>query len=113
MPEGDIAYEFEQAPARTRGRARIRRGNLDLFHWNDLPEYLKDNEFIVTGYRANTGLWGSLTSLFRLHNESGNIWTHLCGTPLSSDWSQGLSGGWLACSDTYVLSWCVASLRFL
>ena len=53
-----------------------------------IPDYLKDNEFIVTGYRADIGVWGSLKSLFRVHNESGNVWTHLIGaqilTPLTS-----------------------------
>lgn len=80
------AAELFDVPKRPRGKARRRAGkprrsSLDLFHWNDLPEYLKDNEYIVTGYRADTGFLGSLKSLFRLHNESGNVWTHLCGAP--------------------------------
>jgi adiponectin receptor len=76
MADGE--HHLASAPARQRNKA-TRRPSRRLFHWNDLPEYLRDNEYIVTGYRADTGLWGSLRSLFRLHNESGNIWTHLCG----------------------------------
>jgi hypothetical protein len=77
--------DLSQAPKRRRGKAvRVQpksTTNLTtaLFHWNELPDYLKDNEFIRTGYRANTGFHGSLKSLFRLHNESGNVWTHLVG----------------------------------
>jgi hypothetical protein len=72
-----------KAPKRPKPRKRRLpgQGRLDrLFHWNDLPDYLKDNEYIVTGYRADTGIVGAVKSLFRVHNESGNIWTHLIGT---------------------------------
>eukprot|EP00892_Ulva_mutabilis_P011898 jgi/Ulvmu1/9080/UM005_0175.1 len=78
MSEDDL---LKGAPKRRRARARAhvyQRWNR-LFHWNDLPDYLRDNEYIVTGYRANTGVLGGLKSLFRVHNESGNIWTHLLG----------------------------------
>ncbi len=33
--------------------------------------------FIKTGYRVNFTLSETLQSLFLVHNESGNIWTHL------------------------------------
>jgi adiponectin receptor len=43
------------------------------------PEHVKDNEFILRGYRAGHNFKTSITSVFRLHNETGNIWTHLLG----------------------------------
>ena len=84
MVDADVARQAASAPKRPKGKASTRaRAKLrwdSLFHWNDLPEYLKDNEYIYTGYRVHTGVLGSFKSLFRIHNESGNVWTHLLGT---------------------------------
>ena len=33
--------------------------------------------FIYSGYRAALTHWGAVTSIFRWHNETVNIWTHL------------------------------------
>jgi len=37
------------------------------------------NPFILTGYRKRVGFLGCLKSLFLLHNETVNIWSHLIG----------------------------------
>jgi len=38
------------------------------------------NEYIKTGYRINFNSYWKLTkSLFMLHNETINVWTHLLG----------------------------------
>ena len=51
-----------------------------LLHWDDLPAWRRDNQFLLRGYRADSGSYGaSLQSLFYVHNESVNIWTHLLG----------------------------------
>ncbi|KAI1768341.1 HlyIII-domain-containing protein [Hypoxylon sp. FL1150] len=51
-----------------------------LVLWDDLPSWRRDNHFIETGYRAeSSSYWRSFTSLFYVHNESVNIWTHLLG----------------------------------
>eukprot|EP00897_Mesotaenium_endlicherianum_P007088 jgi/Mesen1/6407/ME000329S05568 len=50
-----------------------------LVEWTSLPEYLKDNEYIVGHYRADLPLKQTLLSMFTIHNETGNIWTHLIG----------------------------------
>ncbi|KAI1414846.1 HlyIII-domain-containing protein [Hypoxylon sp. FL1857] len=51
-----------------------------LVLWDDLPHWRRDNHFIVTGYRPDSNsYWRSFTSLFYVHNESVNIWTHLLG----------------------------------
>ncbi|KAJ6331899.1 hypothetical protein OIU76_010303 [Salix suchowensis] len=51
----------------------------DLVSFWDLPEYLKDNEFILSYYRADWPLKEALFSIFRWHNETLNVWTHLLG----------------------------------
>jgi adiponectin receptor len=45
-----------------------------------LPEHVDFETFIETGYRINFNTWNlSLCSLFRCHNETANVWTHLLG----------------------------------
>lgn len=44
------------------------------------PKYLLDNEHIHTGYRIGFNSFTKiLRSLFMIHNESVNVWTHLIG----------------------------------
>lgn len=51
-----------------------------LLFWDDLPVWRRDNGFIQSGYRQNSPSYlHSLGSLFYLHNQSVNIWTHLVG----------------------------------
>ncbi|KAI9714081.1 MAG: hypothetical protein M1812_006528 [Candelaria pacifica] len=48
--------------------------------WNDLPLWLRDNHFILTGYRSPTSSYvESFSSLRYLHNESVNVYSHLLG----------------------------------
>jgi adiponectin receptor len=54
---------------------RERIGKLD-----DMHSYLLDNEFIVKGYRLNFNSTKKIfRSLFLVHNETVNIWTHFLG----------------------------------
>ena len=46
-----------------------------LFEYHSLPDYLKDNEYILGHYRVDLTYGQALSSLFRLHNETVNIWT--------------------------------------
>jgi len=46
---------------------------------NEIPEYQKGNIYIWTGYRLNFTFRDTLLSLFAMHNETLNIWTHLLG----------------------------------
>eukprot|EP00884_Botryococcus_braunii_P007416 jgi/Botrbrau1/16676/Bobra.0068s0092.1 len=66
-----------RAPLRKRGKGRAAESKLHAFH--TLPDYLADNEFIREYYRADYSVRESVQSLFRLHNETGNIWSHLLG----------------------------------
>lgn len=43
------------------------------------PVHLRDNKFILKGYRANFDFKSALVSALKLHNETGNIWSHLIG----------------------------------
>ena len=48
--------------------------------YNDLPDFYKDNEYIKKGYLLNCdSIIKAIKSLFCLHNESINIWSHLLG----------------------------------
>ena len=46
----------------------------------EAPQYLKKGSFILTGYRINFNNFKTvIKSLFMLHNETTNIWSHLSG----------------------------------
>lgn len=55
------------------------KGKVVLLKYEALPEYLKDNEYIRNYYRCEWPLKNVLLSVFSLHNETLNIWTHLVG----------------------------------
>lgn len=46
-----------------------------LVKYEALPEYLKDNEFILDYYRSEWPLKEAFRSVFLWHNETLNIWT--------------------------------------
>ncbi|KAI6777165.1 hypothetical protein HG530_001110 [Fusarium avenaceum] len=51
-----------------------------LLLWDELPEWRRDNAFILSGYRQSQNSYAhSFRSLFYMHNESVNIWSHLLG----------------------------------
>lgn len=55
-----------------------------LLHWDDLPHWLQDNAYIHTHYRLPSNSFsGSISSLFYLHNETVNVYSHLLPATLS------------------------------
>ncbi|CZT49527.1 related to membrane proteins, contain hemolysin III domain [Rhynchosporium secalis] len=49
-----------------------------LLLFDELPEWAKDNENIWTGWRPETNsYWECIKSMGYIHNEAGNIYTHL------------------------------------
>ncbi|KAF2150489.1 adiponectin receptor protein 1 [Myriangium duriaei CBS 260.36] len=57
-----------------------RKGVYRLLTWREIEPWQQDNEYILTGYRsAISSTSACLKSVFELHNETTNIWTHLLG----------------------------------
>lgn len=53
----------------------IRGKRFALVSFWELPNYMKDNEYILRYYRANWPLKQAFFSLFLWHNETLNVWT--------------------------------------
>jgi hypothetical protein len=51
-----------------------------ICHFHALPKWLQDNDFIWQGYRPPLpSFWDCIKSIFSIHTETGNIWTHMLG----------------------------------
>ncbi|XP_004511821.1 heptahelical transmembrane protein 4-like isoform X2 [Cicer arietinum] len=50
-----------------------------LVEYHSLPAFLRDNEYIIGHYRSEWPLKQVLLSIFTIHNETLNVWTHLIG----------------------------------
>ena len=90
-------------PAQTTGSERSYSQKLDnmpllqaakerfLLLFDELPEWAKDNEYILSGWRPETNsYWESVKSMGYIHNETGNIYTHL----FAAFWMVGLGSWW-------------------
>ncbi len=54
-----------------------------LVSYNEAPKHLQDNEYIRKGYLVNCDSMKKVTkSLFMIHNETVNVWSHLLGAIL-------------------------------
>ncbi|GAQ89129.1 hypothetical protein KFL_004890120 [Klebsormidium nitens] len=69
--------ERAQDQASETWKAAKKRYHLMDFH--EMPAYLQDNEFIRHYYRGEMPLKHAALSLFKVHNETLNIWTHFLG----------------------------------
>ncbi|KAI7856247.1 hemolysin-III related-domain-containing protein [Circinella umbellata] len=48
--------------------------------WSEIPKWMRFNPYILSGYRPPSNNYITcIKSIFKLHNESLNIWTHLFG----------------------------------
>ncbi|RWW04220.1 hypothetical protein GW17_00032567 [Ensete ventricosum] len=52
-----------------------RKDQQKLLSYEELPDYMKENEYIRYHYRAEWPIRNALLSLFSWHNETLNIWT--------------------------------------
>ncbi|KAI4344193.1 hypothetical protein L6164_011444 [Bauhinia variegata] len=79
----EILHQFSFSSHHTKKKStqqeRNRAKAYPLLSYWELPEYMKDNEFVLHYYRANWPLKQALLSIFRWHNETLNVWTHLMG----------------------------------
>ena len=60
----------------------LKTGWLDweTVHSRLLPPFLRDNEYLIDFHRPQLfSAKQCFTSLFRIHTETGNIWSHLIG----------------------------------
>ncbi|XP_071702245.1 heptahelical transmembrane protein 4-like [Rutidosis leptorrhynchoides] len=62
-----------------KGKKLWKKVKYQLVEYHSLPAYMKDNEFILGHYRAEWPLKQIFLSIFTLHNETLNVWTHLIG----------------------------------
>ncbi|ORC90330.1 adiponectin receptor protein 1 [Trypanosoma theileri] len=53
--------------------------DLPLYMIDQVPKHLADNKYIISGYRFDYTTRMCFRSIFSLHNETFNIWTHLVG----------------------------------
>lgn len=67
--------EFTELLRKASGAAKKARRN--VFSFDISPDLRRPH--ILTSYRANHSLRDCLRSLFRLHNETFNVWSHLLG----------------------------------
>uniref|UniRef100_A0A0D9XZR9 Uncharacterized protein n=1 Tax=Leersia perrieri TaxID=77586 RepID=A0A0D9XZR9_9ORYZ len=51
----------------------------ELITYEELPDWLKDNEFIHGYYRCEWPMKETILSIFSIHNETLNVWSHLIG----------------------------------
>ena len=51
--------------------------SLHLLTISEVEEYLRSNPYILSGYRSSINGFSCLKSIFFLHNETVNIWSHL------------------------------------
>jgi predicted membrane channel-forming protein YqfA (hemolysin III family) len=56
------------------------RSLVNLIWISDAPEYIKDNTNILGGYRREMTIRHAICTIFKWHNETLNIWTHLVAT---------------------------------
>jgi hypothetical protein len=81
MPE--LSVELASTPTRVRSKRRVHEGPRPLTGRQEVPDFMQ-RDCVLQFYRppALTSAT-ALRSLFRYHNETVNIWSHLAGMRIS------------------------------
>ncbi|ELK28234.1 PREDICTED: adiponectin receptor protein 1 [Myotis davidii] len=59
---------------------KVWEGRWRVIPYSVLPDWLKDNDYLLDGHRPPMPSFRAcFRSIFRIHTETGNIWTHLLG----------------------------------
>jgi len=69
-----VEYSKTSMPRKKKSEAR-------LLPFHRAPKF-QLYPFILSGYRRRMNCWQCIKSVFSIHNETGNIWTHLIGALL-------------------------------
>lgn len=70
--DGQVHETWETAKALLLGSKR-------LLLIEELPKDRQENQYVLSGYRFYRNTKDCLRSMFKLHNETMNIWSHLLG----------------------------------
>ncbi|XP_057449647.1 heptahelical transmembrane protein 4-like isoform X2 [Lotus japonicus] len=62
-----------------KGKRLWKKVKYQLVEYHSLPAFLRDNEYILGHYRSEWPMKQVLLSIFTIHNETLNVWTHLIG----------------------------------
>lgn len=73
VPESGAVTNSSNKDGKISSRNKGKRFPLLSFH--ELPDYMKDNKYILNYYRADWPLKVAFLSLFQWHNETLNVWT--------------------------------------
>ncbi|KAH9303692.1 hypothetical protein KI387_008096, partial [Taxus chinensis] len=79
MAMADVVHNDEDVVSPGRAKRLWKKVSYQLVDYHALPEYLRDNEYILRYYRSEWPLKQVLLSIFSIHNETLNVWTHLVG----------------------------------
>ncbi|OWM65852.1 hypothetical protein CDL15_Pgr015277 [Punica granatum] len=72
---GKAKQMIERVDSEEKGKKEGNKFERKLVKFKDLPEYMKDNEYILDYYRCEWPLKDAILSLFSWHNETLNVWT--------------------------------------
>lgn len=75
----DCEHGSKDSSKQGKGIRLWKRVKYQLVEFHSLPAYLRDNEFILGHYRSEWPLKQIFLSIFSIHNETLNVWTHLIG----------------------------------
>ncbi|XP_050744626.1 adiponectin receptor protein isoform X2 [Drosophila biarmipes] len=81
VEEDDAGCPLPSTPEDTQLiEAEVWEASWKVCHYKNLPKWLQDNDFLHRGHRPPLPSFRAcFKSIFRVHTETGNIWTHLLG----------------------------------